>query len=100
MFNIAYYIGVRQILGVNINKKRPSSSGMTPEGFLDDEPDCDPEGDQDRNQDPRKEDWKIQKKKGFAKDQDEKARMLKRDKASKTSKKNSKAPILSFITNY
>ena len=71
------------------SKKRPSTSGLTPDGFWDDESDCD-DGETEGDQDPRKEDWKIQKKKGFAKDRDEKAKILKMSKASKTSKRNSK----------
>ena len=72
------------------NKKRQSTSGISPDnvGFWNDF-----DEDDYAAVDPRKEDWKIQKKKGFAKDHDDKAKMMKASKISKTSKRNSKAPM-------
>ena len=44
--------------------------------------------------DPRKdEDWKIQKRKGFLKDQESKVQQVQQAKLSKTARRNSKEPM-------
>ena len=43
--------------------------------------------------DPRNEEWKIQKRKGFLKDREDKANLIKQAKISKTAKRNSKTPM-------